>query len=73
MAQAIAQDMDFGNDRFAEEGWSVSYRNKKLSRLITADLYQDLIAKKMVAYWIQKAKLPWQHQSKSIGHSLKPR
>ncbi len=57
MAQAIAQDMDFGNDRFAEEGWSVSYRKEKLSRLITDDLYQDLIAKKMVAYWIRKGQI----------------
>jgi hypothetical protein len=25
MAQAIAQDMDFGNCCFADEGWSVAY------------------------------------------------
>jgi hypothetical protein len=54
MAQANAQDMDFGNCLFAEEGWSVAYRHEKLLRLITDDLYQDLMAQKMIAYWIGK-------------------
>jgi hypothetical protein len=57
MAQAIAQDMDVGNDRFVEEGCSVSYRKEKLSRLITDDLYQDLLAKNWLRTGFGKAKL----------------
>jgi hypothetical protein len=50
MAQAIAQDMDFGNCCFADEGWSVAYWQSEISRLVVGDLYQDIMAHKMIQY-----------------------
>jgi hypothetical protein len=72
MAQAIAQHMDFGNCPFAEEGWSVSYQKEKLSQLITGNLYQDLMANKILQYWIGKVKSILIRQVKLTGLSSKP-
>jgi hypothetical protein len=50
MAQAIAQEMNFGNCPFAKERWSVAYQQLKLSRLVVGNLYQDLMACKTIQY-----------------------
>jgi hypothetical protein len=69
MAQAISQDMNFGNCRFEKEGWSVSYQQDKLSRLSTGDLYLDITATKSLKYWINKGQITTA-TSKQIDWSL---
>jgi hypothetical protein len=69
MAQAISHDINFGNCRFANEGWSVSCGREKLSRLIIGDLYQDIMAAKSQKYWIDKGQITTA-TSKQIDWSL---
>jgi hypothetical protein len=57
MAQVALKKLDFGNCRFANEGWSVYHRQQKLSRFLIGDVYKDIMTAKSLKYWIDKGQI----------------
>jgi hypothetical protein len=57
LTQVIEHRLKFGNIKFKLEGWSLLYKNEKISRLNIASLYDDLKSTSSIQYWTDKGNL----------------
>jgi hypothetical protein len=54
MAKVIQEKLEFAIVLFQLEGWSVLYKDSKLSQLNLSEMYNWLTEKQSLAYWIMK-------------------